>query len=43
VALVVIGFLGGNVDGMIGGLVVGLLVAPIKGAFWGWIIWLIKK
>lgn len=25
------------------GLIVGILVAPLKGAFWAWIIWLIKK
>jgi hypothetical protein len=42
-AIVIFGFLGGNVDGLIGGLIIGILVAPIKGAFWGWIIWLIKK
>lgn len=42
-AIVIIGFLGGNVDGLIGGLIIGILVAPIKGAFWGLIIWLIKR
>jgi hypothetical protein len=42
-AIVIFGFLGGNVDGLIGGLIIGVLVAPIKGAFWGWIIWLIKR
>jgi len=41
--VVIFGYLGGNVDGLKGGLLVGLLVAPIKGAFWGWIIWLIRK
>ncbi len=25
------------------GLTVGIMVAPLKGAFWGWIIWLITK
>jgi hypothetical protein len=39
----VLGFLTGNLNGFIGALLVGLLVAPIKGAFWGWIIWLFKK
>ncbi len=39
----VFGFLAGNLSGFIGALLIGLLVAPIKGAFWGWIIWLIKK
>jgi hypothetical protein len=39
----VFGYLAGNLNGFIGALVLGLLLAPIKGAFWGWIIWLFKR
>lgn len=38
-----LGYLAGNLDGLIGALVLGVLLAPIKGAFWAWIIWLFKR
>ena len=38
--IVIIAFLLGS---LIDGLSVGILVAPVKGAFWGWIIWLTTK
>jgi hypothetical protein len=37
------GYLAGNMDGFLAALVVGILLAPLKGAFWAWIIWLFKK
>jgi hypothetical protein len=39
----VFGYLAGNLDGFIVALVLGVLLAPIKGAFWAWIIWLFKR
>jgi hypothetical protein len=39
----VLGYLAGNLNGFIGALVLGVLLAPIKGAFWAWIIWLFKR
>ena len=39
----VFGYLAGNLNGFIGALVLGVLLAPIKGAFWAWIIWLFKR
>jgi len=37
------GYLAGNMDGFLTALVLGILLAPLKGAFWAWIIWLFKK
>lgn len=39
----VFGYLAGNLGGLIVSLVLGLFLAPIKGAFWAWIIWLFKR
>jgi len=39
----VFGYLSGNFSGFIAALILGLLLAPIKGAFWAWIIWLFKR
>lgn len=39
----VFGYLSGNFSGFIAALLLGLLLAPIKGAFWAWIIWLFKR
>lgn len=38
-----LGFLSAGSYGLGMCLVLGLLLAPIKGAFWAWIIWLFKK
>ena len=37
------GYLSGNLNGLIGAMVIGVLFAPVKGAFWAWIIWLFKR
>jgi hypothetical protein len=37
------GFLAGNLNGFVVALIIGILLAPIKGAFWAWIIWLFKR
>lgn len=39
----VFGYLAGNLSVFIAALLLGLLLAPIKGAFWAWIIWLFKR
>ncbi len=39
----VIAILGLLLGSLIDGLSIGIMVAPIKGAFWGWIIWLTTK
>ena len=41
--MAVFGFLANNVPGLAIALGAGLILAPIKGAFWAWIIWLIRK
>jgi hypothetical protein len=41
--MAVVGFLANNLAGLAVALGAGLILAPIKGAFWAWIIWLIKK
>jgi hypothetical protein len=41
--MAVLGFLSNNVGGLAVALGAGLLLAPVKGAFWAWIIWLIRK
>lgn len=41
--MVVLGFLTNNLAGLAVALGAGLILAPIKGAFWAWIIWLIRK
>lgn len=38
-----LGFLSAGSYGLGMSLVLGLFLAPIKGAFWAWIIWLFKK
>jgi hypothetical protein len=38
-----LGFLAAGTYGLGVSLAAGLLLAPIKGAFWAWIIWLFKK
>jgi hypothetical protein len=43
VIMAVLGFLSNNVAGLAVALGAGLLLAPVKGAFWAWIIWLIRK
>ena len=37
------GYLSGNLNGLIGAMVIGVVFAPVKGAFWAWIIWLFKR
>lgn len=41
--MAVLGFLSNNVSGLAVALGAGLLLAPVKGAFWAWIIWLVRK
>lgn len=41
--MAVLGFLTNNLAGLAIALGAGLLLAPLKGAFWAWIIWLIRK
>lgn len=41
--MAVLGFLSNNLPGLAVALGAGLLLAPVKGAFWAWIIWLIRK
>lgn len=41
--MAVLGFLTNNLNGLAIALGAGLLLAPLKGAFWAWIIWLIRK
>lgn len=41
--MAVLGFLSNNLAGLAVALGAGLLLAPVKGAFWAWIIWLIRK
>lgn len=43
VIMAVLGFLSNNLAGLAVALGAGLLLAPVKGAFWAWIIWLIRK
>ncbi len=38
-----LGFLSGGGGGLGYAIGVGLFAAPVKGLFWGWIYWLIKK
>lgn len=38
-----LGFLAAGAYGFGASLVAGIFLAPIKGAFWAWIIWLFKK
>ena len=38
-----LGFLNAGESGLAMAMGAGLLLAPIKGLFWGWIYWLIKK
>ena len=39
----VMGFLSGGGGGLGYAIGAGLMLAPLKGLFWGWIYWLIKK
>ena len=39
----VMGFLSGGGGGLGYAIGAGLILAPLKGLFWGWIYWLIKK
>ncbi len=39
----VLGFLNAGEAGLATAIGVGLILAPLKGLFWGWIYWLIKK
>ncbi|PHX83396.1 MAG: hypothetical protein CK537_06005 [Flavobacteriales bacterium] len=41
--MAILGFLSNNLAGLAVALGAGLLLAPVKGAFWAWIIWLIRK
>ncbi len=41
--MAVLGFLSNNLPGLAVALGAGLLLAPVKGAFWAWVIWLIRK
>jgi hypothetical protein len=41
--MAVLGFLSNNLPGLAVALGAGLILAPLKGAFWAWIIWLIRK
>lgn len=41
--MALLGFLSYNLSGLAAALGAGLLLAPIKGAFWAWIIWLFRK
>jgi hypothetical protein len=39
----VLGYLNSREAGLATAIGAGLILAPIKGLFWGWIYWLIKK
>jgi len=39
----VLGFLNAGEAGLATAIGAGLILAPFKGLFWGWIYWLIKK
>jgi hypothetical protein len=39
----VLGYLNAGESGLATAIGAGLILAPIKGLFWGWIYWLIKK
>jgi len=43
VIMAVLGYLSYNLPGLAVALGAGLILAPLKGAFWAWIIWLIRK
>ena len=38
-----LGFFNAGESGLAMAMGAGLILAPIKGLFWGWIYWLIKK
>jgi hypothetical protein len=38
-----LGFLSAGGQGLAVSMGAGLILAPIKGFFWGWLYWLIKK
>ncbi len=41
--MAVLGYLSYNLPGLAYALGAGLILAPLKGAFWAWIIWLVRK
>lgn len=41
--MALLGFLSYSLGGLAAALGAGLILAPIKGAFWAWIIWLFRK
>jgi hypothetical protein len=38
-----LGYLNSREAGLATAIGAGLILAPLKGLFWGWIYWLIKK